>query len=119
MPPGPFELLGRDLAEEPFLQSSDRLRLHPRQHMRVDSQGECGITLAQALLHDLRMLAMRQQIGGVAVPEIAEPDPRQSGLLGDPAEVPADDVVQVQGLAVRLTEDQVLLFPPLILSEIT
>ncbi len=39
--------------------------------------------------------------------QVVEPDARQLGLLRHAAEVPANDVVQVQRLPVGLTEDQV------------
>lgn len=50
LPLAPFKLLGRDLAEEPLLQSSDRLRLHPRQNMRVHPQGERRVVVPQSVV---------------------------------------------------------------------
>src|SRR5712692_8144510 len=51
------------------------------------------------------MLAVRQQVSGVAVPQIVEPD-AQFSLLRHSAEVAGHDVVQVQRLPVRLAKNQ-------------
>lgn len=73
--------------------------------MRVHTQSGRRVVVPEAFLHDLRVLAVHQQVGRVAVPQVVEPDLRQAGLRGHPAKVPADYVVQVQRLAVRLAEN--------------
>ena len=68
--------------------------------------GERRVIVAQAFADHLRVLAVRQQVGGVAVPQVVEPDARQLGLLRHRAEVAGHDVAQVHRLPVRLAKHQ-------------
>lgn len=43
------------------------------------------------------------------MPEIVEGDPRDAGSLHDLPEVPAHDVVRMEGLAVRLAEHEAVI----------
>lgn len=65
--------------------------------------------MAQALLHHLRVGALLEQVAGVRVAQVVKPNARQSRPLRDPPEVPSDDVVGVEGLTVRLTEDEAVI----------
>ena len=52
--------------------------LHPWRNMRIDVHRHRDCRMAQALLHDLRMHATRQQLRRMSVAKIMEPDPRKT-----------------------------------------
>jgi len=97
------------MAEEVRLYAPGRLVLHARQDVTIDAEGHGGSRVPEALLDDLRVHPLTEQMGRVAVTEIVEPDARHPGALAHRPQVALGDVVAVERLPVLLTEDETVI----------
>ena len=66
--------------------------------------------MTQPFLHDLGVHTSSKQVCGVTVPEVVKPDARQSRLPDEAFEITLHQVVGVKRFAVRLAENQVVIF---------
>ena len=82
--------------------------------MTVDPQRDgCG-RVSQTFLDNHWVHPLAQQVGGMAVPQVVEPNPGKASPPQGAAQVPLANVVTVQGLSIRLAKDQAVLVSRLI-----
>ena len=93
---------------EPERKHGRRILLHPWELVAVGVHRHGDPAMPQTLLDDLRVHALAKQQGRAAMPQVVESNVRNLCALDHFAEVSLRDVVSMQRLSARLTEDEIM-----------
>src|SRR5437016_3488467 len=88
----------RSAPEKPIGEAVRRRPLGLRDHMRVVPERLRRVAMPQPALDAMDRRTLVRQVGGVAVPEVVQADPRQPRTLGNAVEVAPPDVGRMQRL---------------------
>jgi hypothetical protein len=89
-----------------------RVLLHAAQDVAIEVEGDADARMAEPLLRYLRMNAAGEQMRRMRVPQIVEPDVRQTARFGQQPDEFMGQAVRLEWLAVRLRHDMSLVREP-------